>query len=172
MAVTLNRVPLPLQDPIGRRRRPQFGKNPDPLEGMLSEPWQDWFDQLNETLEKAPSRVKSVSLTAQEASIAATDMTGGLLSAGLYRVTYYARITRAATTSSTLTVTLDWVDGGVTVTFSGAAVTGNTTASFQSETKLIRIDNLTAVRYSTTYGSVGATTMQHSLAVTLEEVLA
>jgi hypothetical protein len=113
-----------------------------------------------------------VSLTNQSASIGATDFSGGGLSAGLYRLTYYTRITQAATTSSSLTVTLDWQDGGVAPSISGAAITGNTTTTIQSNTVLVRIDGSSPVRYSTTYSSVGATPMKHSLYITLEEVLA
>lgn len=170
MTSVLNNVPIPLQDPIARPKRPQFGKGVDPLEGLLTEAWVSWFDQLNLTLESAPSRIKSVALTTQAASISATDLSGGVLSPGLYRLTYYTRITRAATTSSGLIVTLDWVDGGVACAFSGADLTGNTTATNQSGTILVHIDDLSPVRYSTTYASVGATSMQYSLDITLEEI--
>lgn len=171
MAV-LNNVPIPLQDPISRPRRVQFGNRRDPLEGTLSDVWVRWFDQLGLVTEQAPSRIATVELTAQAASISATDMTDGTLSAGLYEVKFYARITQAGTVSSSLTVTLDWTDGGVTPSFSGAAITGNTTTTFQSETKLIRIDSTSPVRYSTTYASVGATPMNYSLDVVLNEVRA
>ena len=139
---------------------------------MLTDVWNRWFDQLNLTLEAAPSRIKTAQLTAQQGSISPIDLSGGALSSGLYRVSYYARITQAATTSSSLTVTIDWQDGGLTQNFSGAAITGNTTTTNQSGGILIKVDGLNPIRYSTTYRSVGGTPMQYALAVTIEEILA
>ena len=52
------------------------------------------------------------------------------------------------------------------------AITGNTTATFQSETKLIHIDRASPVRMSTVYGSVGSPAMAYAIYVTLEQVLA
>ena len=179
MAV-LNSAPIPISDPIARVKRREFRadlktKRPerdDPLEGHLTDPWARYFDNLVLLIESTPSRVRSVSLTDQNASIAATDMTDGAFSSGLYELKYYARITQAATTSSSLTVTLDWIDGGVVVSFSGAAITGNTTSTYQSETQLVRIDPLSPVRYSTVYASVGATPMKYALYITLTEIQA
>jgi len=170
MTAVLNQVPIPLSDPIARPKRAQYGKGVDPQEGHLTDAWTAWFTQLTQTTEGSPQRVASVTLTAQAASIGATDMSTGALSAGLYRISYYARITQAATTSSSLTVTLDWTDGGVSPSFSGAAMTANTVTTFQSETKIIKVDALSPIRYSTTYASVGATPMQYALRVVLEEL--
>jgi hypothetical protein len=168
----LNSVPIPLGDPIAQRKRKEFGTRTDPLEGLITRPWADWMTQQNTILEQAATRIKSVSLTNQSAAIGATDFSGGALSAGLYQVTYYARITQAATTSSSLTVTFDWTDGAASPSFSGAAITGNTTSTIQSETKLIRIANLSPVRYSTAYTSVGAQVMKYSLDFILTEISA
>lgn len=172
MTLALNNAPIPLSDPIARTRRAQYGNKPDPLEGMVTTPWIDYLSRLVTVISQNPNRVNSVELTAQGASIGATDMSGGALNAGLYRVSYQARITRAGTVSSSLTVALAWTDGGVAVTFSYAAVTGNTTGTTDSNTRLIRIDGASPITYSTTYASVGATTMQHSLDLTLEIVKA
>jgi hypothetical protein len=164
MARTLSDAPIPLQDPIAR-------PGPGRFAGLLPDVWIDWFTVLTSTVNQAPNRLSAVELTSQGASIGATDFSGGgVLNAGLYRVTYYARITRAAGTSSSLTVTLSWTDGGASCSFAGAAITGNTTTTIQSETKMIRIDSASPVRYATTYASVGMPTMLYSLDVTLEQV--
>jgi hypothetical protein len=168
----LNNVPIPLGDPIARRKRAQFGDREDPNEGILTDPWARWFDQLNLLLESTPSRIKTFQITNQGASIPPTDLSGGTLSGGLYRVSYYARITQAASTSSTLTVTIDWIDGGITPSYSGAAITGNTVFTNQSGTLLIKVDDLSPIRGSTTYGSVGGTPMLYAISVTLEEISA
>ena len=154
----LNNVPIPHFDPIVQPTR------------FLTEVWERWFDQLQIILEAAAVRVGGVSVSAQGASIAATDFSDGALDAGLYRISYYARITQAATVSSSLIIGFDWTDGGVSQSFTGAAITGNTTATSQSGSVLIHVDALSPVRYSTTYASVGATSMQYDLYITLEEV--
>ena len=174
MTSLLNNAPPPVGEPIAQPKRKEFGPNQrDPKEGLLTDTWNDWFTDNQALLEKFPGRVGiPVSLTAQAASIAATDMSGGALSGGLYRVTYYARVTQAASVSSSLEVTLDWQDGGVAITFTGAAITGNTTASYGTYTLMIHIDSASPVRYSTTYASVGLGAMNYALYVVLEEMLA
>jgi hypothetical protein len=106
----------------------------------------------------------------QEASIAATDLTGANLKTGLYRLTYHTRITRASGGGSSLTVTVSWTDGGVAQSQSGAAIVTNTTDSMQSNTWAIHIDTGSPVRYETTYGSAGIPTMQYRLDVFLEVI--
>jgi hypothetical protein len=124
------------------------------------------------TLHAIPSRLNVVALTAQGASIAATNFAPGILAGGLYRVSYYARCTTAAGVSSGLIVTFGWTDGGVACTLDSANMTGNTTATTQSGTVLIRIDKGTAITYATTYASNAAGVMRYALSVVLEKVLA
>jgi len=173
MTTSINTVPIPLQDPIAQPRRASFGKlAKDPLEGLISSSWVSYFNDLGVSAQAAPSRIGSVSYSDQIASRSATDISDGGLSGGLYRLSYYARITQAASTSSSLTVLLDWTDGGATPSYSGAAMTGNTVTTVQSGSILIQVDPTSPVRYSATYVSVGATVMKYSLHVVLEKVLA
>jgi hypothetical protein len=169
----LDREHIPVQDKIVRKKRQDYLLNgrPDPLEDLLTEVWANYLSRLGDTVNASAIRiVPAVQLTAQGASIAATDFSGGGLSAGLYRIGYYARITRAATTSSSLTVTFDWTDGGVSPSQAGTAITGNTTTTQQNGFLLIRTDAASPVRYSTTYASVGATTMTYALYIVLERL--
>lgn len=166
-------VPIPLTTPIARPRNKQLypdERQKDPNEGLLSEPWVNYLGHQSETIETAVRRLFAESLTEQGASISPTDISGGGVTGGLYSFRYYARITREGTISSSLTVTLDWRDGGVTVDIAGAAITGNTTDSFQDATHLIHVDGAAPIRYATTYASAGATSMQYSLYVVLERV--
>jgi hypothetical protein len=156
----LGNAPPPLQDPV-------LGSN-----GMLAASWREYFSRLPATLDAIPSRINVVNLTTQGASLSATDFSGGGLLAGLYRATWYARITRPGSVSSSLTVALAWTDGGVACSTAGAALTGNTTATTQSGTATFRIDASTAVTYATTYASSGGTSMQHSLDLVLEKLKA
>jgi hypothetical protein len=129
--------------------------------------WIQWFTGVYTALRASVRNVGSVSLETQAASIGATAIETPSLTAGLYQVTYAARVTRAATFSSSLTVTVTWVDGGVTCTQSGVALTGNTTSTQQSGFVLLQVDEGSTVRYSTTYASSGAQSMQYQLAVRL-----
>lgn len=173
----LGTIPLPLGDVIAKRPRKEFLQKgiPDPQEGMVSTPWVEYMTRSDQILAQSPNRLNSVGpLTAQAASIGATDFSTGGLNAGLYRLSYYARITQAATTSSSLIVTFDWTDTGVATSHSFAAITGNTTATNNGspDSKLIYSDAASPIRYSTTYASVGGTPMQYSLQIVLEKVQA
>jgi hypothetical protein len=140
--------------------------------GMLSPKWQDWFVYLSPTLHSIPNIVNVTELTGQGAAITATDFSRAVLPAGLYRASYLARITTAAGVSSSLTVVLRWTDGGVAKALTGAAITGNTTATYQSGSVLIYVDAGTDVTYTTTYASNAAGVMKYGLAVFLERISA
>lgn len=154
-------APFPTQDAIvdGRRFTP-------------TQVFIDWVTSLTGDVDASPARLGTVAIETQSASVGSTAIPLGALSGGYYRVTTFARITRAATSSSSLTVTIGFTSGGVSCTFSTTALTGNTTATVQSHTWLLLVDASTPVTYSTTYASSGATTMEYQLAVIIEQVQA
>lgn len=164
-----NPIPIPIGDAIAT---PPVNKRGDrePRAGQVTQPWVDWFTSIGDQVSAAPEEASTVRLASQSASIGATDMSDGNLPAGLYRFSWYARITQAAGVSSSLTVTVDWTDGGVACAFSGAAMVGNVVTEIQSETKMIEIDNATPVRYSTVYASAGAPVMLYKLVILLESL--
>lgn len=137
--------------------------------GLLSSVWDRWFARLEAWWASVPGVVGTVSLTTQGAAITATAVpftpTGGL-----YRVSTYIRLTRAATTSSSLTVTMAWTDGGVACSWAGTALTGNTTATLEGACRPIRCDAGTSITYAVAYASVGATSAQFALDVRVEEM--
>jgi len=147
--------------------------------GLVSSTWFEYFLQMQDRVQTGAYAVGGLfdTLTDQTAAIAATSLTistpTGLttkLSKGLYRVSTYVRITQAASTSSSLTVTLGWTDGTVACTSSGSAVTGNTTATTGSTDLMIRSDADASVTYETAYSSSGATAMQYRLDIVVAEV--
>jgi hypothetical protein len=150
----------PLQDKV-------LGPN-----GLFSDSWRNYLSRLPATLDAIPSRLNVAELAGQGGSVSATDLAPGVLIEGLYRVTYYAHITQAATTSSSLTLTFTWIEGGVTQTAVGTPIVGNTTATGLSESFMFRMDKGSTVTYATTYVSAGATSMTYSLDVALEKVYA
>lgn len=119
----------------------------------------------------AALRAWTVSLTAQTAAIAATTIVITTLPAvpsGLFRWTFYARIATPAGTSSSVTVTAFWTDGGVACSHVFAAITGNTTATNASGTTLLRADPDTAIGYSVAYASNPGAAMAYNLDIELE----
>jgi hypothetical protein len=146
------------------------GEPVKPASGFVDLPWILWFQEWQSRLLASPERLASMTLTGQAASIASSPISTGILAAGLYRLSYYARVTQAATVSSSLTVTFGWTDGGVTCTASGAAMVGNTTATAQSGAFVVHADQAAALTYSTTYASVGGVSMEYQLTVLVEGI--
>lgn len=137
---------------------------------LLRRIWIDWLNAAKSAIDNAAQKVGGVDLTAQGAAISATAIPILTVTTGLYRITHYLRITRAATTSSEATLTIAWTDGGVAMSNAFALVNGNTTATFQTGTLLIRADVSTEISYAITYASVGGTSMQFALYVRAEAV--
>ena len=167
--MTAANSPMPVHDRIATPRKKGLSpEQTDPNEGLVTDAWVKWLQDNSNTLASAATINATVELTTQGASIGTTSITSNVLPTGIYRVTFYARVTRAATTSSSLEVTFSWVDGGVTVPVTSTAMTGNTTSTVSSASLLFNIDNNTQVTFSTTYASVGGTSMQYKLSIVLE----
>ena len=101
---------------------------------------------------------------------------------GTYRVSFVAKVTRAATTSSVLGGTGAFqaiytdADDSVVVTtgtitnVSGSTLTGNTTQIVYSGTVTLNAKASTNIQFTFGYTSVGATTMQYNLHVRCEQI--
>ena len=139
------------------------------ISGRVTQAMRYWLLSLADRINGSPSIVATVTASTQAASIGTTSFAILQVQPGVYRLSMAARISRAATTSSSLTVTFGWT-ATVACTTSSAAITGNTTATTGSLTYLVRVDEATAITYATTYVSVGAVTMQYSLDVLCEQV--
>jgi hypothetical protein len=138
---------------------------------FISTEWSNWLQQSLVPRAEGSAQVSAVVvLTGQAASIGTTPVPMTAIQPGLYRVSWYLRVTQAATTSSSIQVTLGWTDGAVNCSRSGAAETGNTTSTTQSGEAFIRIDGVTPINYSTTYASVGGTPMKYRLDLVVELV--
>lgn len=155
-------APIPQQSPLIDTGDPQHP-------AYLATDWYLWLFALVARLDATPGAISTIALTSQAAAIATTS-TVPAPSAAVYRITYYARITRAGTVSSSLTVTIGWTDRTVSCSQAGAAITGNTTTTTQSGTVIVRGDQASALTYATAYASVGATAMQYSLNLIVEQL--
>lgn len=131
----------------------------------VTTPWGIYFRNLREDLNSTPIVQESFSVATQNASIGTTTITTPTAD-GYFVFQYYAAVTTPATTgaaTSSLTVTLGWVDGGVTKSKSFAAMTGNTTGTTDSNDYLIASDGGAPITYSTTYASDTAGQMVYKL---------
>jgi hypothetical protein len=148
-------------------------KNPlttSPTNPTMAGPWMDWIQiALLPRVENAAPSLVTAELTAQAASIGTTVLIP--TASGVYRVNWYARITQAATTSSSLLLTMAGTDGTVPVAQSTAAITGNTAATAASGMFLVQCDASSPLTYATTYASVGGTAMQYLLTIIVEGLL-
>ena len=164
-------APMPVHDRIATPRKKGLPPDlVDPNEGLATDAWIKWLQDNSNTLASAATINATVELTAKSASIGTTSITSNVLAAGTYRVTFYARVTTAASVSSSFEITFSWVDGGVTVPVTSTAMTGNTTSTVSSASLLLDIDNNTQVTYAVTYASVGGTAMVYKTTIVLESV--
>ncbi len=135
--------------------------------GMVAPIWNRYLTVLVQRVLATEWIVASTVQSAQGAAIAATDL-GPALPEGLYAVKWYGRVTQAASSSSSLQVTVTWTDGGVAQSVSGASLTGNTTSTAESVSlPLFHADAGAQVKYAAAYSSSGATSMQFGLTVVL-----
>lgn len=141
------------------------------LEGRLHRELARFLDTLRRLLGLTSEQVGAVALTAQDATIAATAIIPAVsVHNVLSRVSYSLQITRAATVSSSATLTIGWTRNSVSCSQAFAAVTGNTTATQQNGVIVIYPDAGASVTYGVVYASVGATTMLFALDVRLDEL--
>ena len=133
--------------------------------------WLKWFQLVQRAANIAPLVLGTVSLSGQNASIAATSVaTNGALVGGLYRVSIYARVTTAAGVSSSLAPFVTYVENGIVKTQTGAALTANSTAVPGSWPFLVNIDPATVIKYGFTYASNAAGAMVYGSSIAVESV--
>lgn len=132
-----------------------------------------------------PAEYGTVDLATQAAAITATDLlAAGKVATGMYRVSIYLQITRAASTSSVLggatgvVITYTDGDGNVAQTDTVALMTTagavaissatNTTATNLTGSLVIYAKTGVAVQYAIGYTSVGVTAMQYAAHLKVE----
>jgi len=113
----------------------------------------------------------AVDLTGQTAAITATTMYT-TVTAGLYRVSYVAKVTTVAGTSSTLggfqVTYTDATDSVVTTTVAGTTSTLNTTQAQVSGVVVVYASAATAIQYLMGYASNSAAQMTYTLHIKVE----
>lgn len=138
--------------------------------GIVTPSWRDALTRVWQRLNSVPVLVLHSQQAALGAAISPATVLAVLPETGLYRVTWYARVSRAATSSSSLQLTVGWTDGGVACTQAGAALTGNTTATCESVSLVVAADVATNLTLAVAYTSSGATSMQYNYVVLVEQL--
>lgn len=159
------RTPAPISTPISDYDR--LGK----MTGYVPVPWSDYFNGVDAQLAGSYAVLDHQQVPSGSTSLPSTPIAADVLAEGLYRVSYYLVVLQAATTSSSVSVTIGWRDRGVTRQQTSPALNLNTTQQAFSNVFMVRIDYATAPTYSVTYASVGAQPMLYGLDVLFEQVL-
>ncbi len=157
-------APLPTEAPLTQT-------GPDGKDtGYLGSDWYQSLFAMQQRVSLSAQVITNpiISLSAQSGSISPTALPVGALSSGVYRIGWYARITQAATTSSSLTVGFAWTEGGLGLTGNGAALVSNLITATQSGSAIVRADPSSPLSYFTTYASVGGVPMLYSLTIMAE----
>jgi len=116
----------------------------------------------------------TVGLTAQNAAKSTTTLFTPV-NDGLYQIAYYAKVTTAATTSSTLgpiTVTSTDPDGNTIVSVGDSTSQNSTTTGFINGIIPVYAKGGTAIQYALSYASSGATVMAYDLYIVVSGTVA
>jgi predicted flavoprotein YhiN len=129
------------------------------------------IDNLVSAIKNKVQLKSPVVLPSQGASVSSKTLftPSGTDGSRLYRVSYYVVVSRAATTSSSITVTLSWNDGVTNQTFTSVSPT-NTLGDNKSGDVVVYGTASKPISYSTTYASTGATSMQYALYLRVEPI--
>jgi hypothetical protein len=138
--------------------------------GFLAQAWIAWLQSLVDAIQAAAAVVGSLSITGRSSAVVATPLNTNGLTDGFYKVTFYLRISRPASVSSSAQIVIGWTDGGVALSTTGTLLNGNTTATLQSGIVTIKVDQGTDVTVGVNYASVGGTSMQFAIEARLERV--
>ena len=147
MAV-INKFPMPIQDPIAKPKRPEYGpKQADPQEGLLGDSWADYMNALQGLQEATPTRIVTLSLGDQGTAITPVDMTDGTLTQGIYRVSYYLCVVDASGVGTQLDVKFSWLDRSISRTWVSVKIDPTVITDFTADSFLLRIDALSPLTY-------------------------
>jgi hypothetical protein len=161
---------LPTREPLVTWSPADHPLAPKLPKAFINPRWQRYLSDSRDESVLKPTRRAIARYVNQAGAIGVTPLPIGIPNAGLWRISYYVRITTPGTISSSLEVTFLWDDEGVTVPLTGAAIVGNTITTVQFGTLPIDVDADTPISVSTTYASAGATPMQYKLTITAEDV--
>lgn len=138
-------------------------------DGLMTKQFYEWFLSITTRVASSAAAVTTAALSSQTASLPLTTLQIAAPS-GLYRVSWYLRIVVAASVSSSIQFAVAYLDGGLALQQTGPAETGNTTATVQSGSFVLKSDPASPIAFATTYASVGVPDMSYDLSVVLEQM--
>lgn len=154
-------MPTPLDIAIGHVPGAQEGAKPTDV--STDESWLTYFLTQFRAFAEALRALLVANVVNQGSAIGTTPIALG--SGGRYALLIYVHITQAASVSSSVAVTLSWVDGAHACSVTFAAVVGNTVGTVDAAFFTMDVDQPGIISYATAYASVGATPMQHKLRI-------
>lgn len=138
---------------------------------IASRAWLEmFFDPLATLLTSVVKVLKATASPTTQGAAIPTSSAFLTTQSGVYRVNYVLRVTRPATVSSALQITIGWERSGIAETKVGVNLVGNTTTTYESDTFPVKADGLTDLTYSVAYTSVGATPMLFEVDVIVEKI--
>lgn len=109
-----------------------------------------------------------MTLLDQAGDINVTDLSGGAISNGLYRVTYYLNVTHSAGVGWTLTVEVGWTDRGSAWVLDGTAIDTLGGPLIQSGSLMVKADAATPITYTVT--KTGGSAIVYDFSIVLETI--
>lgn len=138
--------------------------------GLLSGDWTRWLQLFWARVSSSIQQVGTPkALTGQSASIATTTALT-VTQNGLYRLSWYLRITTVDAVSSSAQLIVTWREGGVTLTKTFPALTGNTTSTYDGAVWPFAADSGTLITYAVTYASNTPLQMRYRLSLVMEQI--
>lgn len=162
-------------------QQPMVGKVPTttPITSVLANGWrlvQTWlqfFTQIKNGI-NASALVMAIVTGTGSGSLGPTIFMLPVLTTGLYRISVFMQVTRAASVSSSLTPKVSFTNasagGPINSVETGAAMTSNNSAAPLSVDFLIQVASSTSISWELDYVSSGVQTMAFQFAWSVEQV--
>jgi len=139
----------------------------EPQGGTITTFFRLAWEALRSSFQLAPS-VAVFSKVAQTAALPTTTLFT-TLQAGLYRVSWYLRVTGPDGVSSAVQVTIGWTET-LPLTRAGANVTGDTITSLDTGSVLLQVDAPTNLTIATSYASNTPNQMVYEVFASVEQL--
>ena len=161
----LNNAPMPAGDPMVYPPKHAQAE-------LVTRPWLDWFNNIISNQSKASGEIAKVTLRDQTAAIATTAINTQPLTAGLYQILFYLRLSEVDPVSANIVLTFTFTWNGTARTIVSGTLGANTlTQTVGTPEPLIAVDANTQITYSTavTWGVTGG---KYAIDIILLEVSA
>ncbi len=130
--------------------------------------WLRWFRAILIRVMAAPQIVAKVRYASQTAAVAEAALYKAPFN-GMYRISWYIRISYPATVSSSVQPIFTWTSGGFTwIGTTENPITDNTATTSRSGVVILRADEGTEILHTCSYSFVGADAMIYDFEAVVE----